>query len=140
MTVWEGRISPVFDVCRQVQILDVHGHAVRARSAECYETMSTRQRIERLIARGVDTIICGAITGPVRDELITRGVEVIAFVTGETEAVVQAYLDGRVTDPNFTMPGCRARRRRRRRRRGGNGNGRRRPQSTSTGADDRREE
>lgn len=129
LTIWEGRISPVFDVCREALVLTIEGGAIRARSRETVDAASDAEKIRRIEALGVRTLICGAISEPLRREICARGVRVIGFVAGEVEEVVQAFLDERLPAPGLSMPGCRgdlhrARRRRGRRRceRGGGGN------------------
>jgi len=121
LTVWEGRISPVFDVCREAIVLTVERGEVTARAREPVDAANDLEKVRRLEALGVRTLICGAISEPLRREICARGVRVIGFVAGEVEEVVRAYLDERLPDPGLSMPGCcgdlrRARRRRGRRR------------------------
>jgi predicted Fe-Mo cluster-binding NifX family protein len=124
LTVWEGRISPVFDVAREAQILEIEDGEVLTRSTELLDALPLRRKVDRLVQRGVETLICGAITGLAQAELTARGIEVIGFVAGESDRVAQAYLDGRLDARDYAMPGCA---RRRRRRRGRSGPGRPRP-------------
>jgi predicted Fe-Mo cluster-binding NifX family protein len=122
LTVWEGRISPVFDVSREALVLTVEDGKVVARSSQSIETPTAALKLERLAALGVDTLICGAISEPLHRELDARGMRVIAFVAGEIEVVEAALLTGRLPGPSLLMPGCR---RRRMRCRGGGSGGRR---------------
>lgn len=103
---WEGRISPVFDVSRNVLLLTIeHGVAISRRN-ESIEAPTATARIERLLALGVDTLVCGAISQPVHHELTARGVRVIAFIAGEVDAVVASLLAGKVPSELLAMPGC----------------------------------
>ena len=67
---------------------------------------------------GIETLVCGAISEPLRHELTMRGVKVIGFVAGEIETVVEHFLAGTLPTPALSMPGCCGRRNRVRRRRG----------------------
>jgi predicted Fe-Mo cluster-binding NifX family protein len=126
VTVWDGRISPVFDVAREALILTIEGGAVVARTRETADSANPFLRIERYVDLGVDTVICGAISAPLQRELTTRGLEVLGFVAGEVEEVVRAFVAGKLPAPELSMPGCCGRQNRIRARRGrggGRGNG-----------------
>jgi predicted Fe-Mo cluster-binding NifX family protein len=123
----------VFDVCRELLILTVENGVVEQRTSESIDGASPPLKIERLVDLGVDTLICGAITEALHQELVSREVEVLGFVAGEIEEVTQAYLTGGLPGPSLAMPGCsgshgrfRLRRGRVRGRGRGNGRGRRR--------------
>ncbi|MBN2489486.1 MAG: NifB/NifX family molybdenum-iron cluster-binding protein [Planctomycetes bacterium] len=109
LAVWDGRISPVFDVSREVLILTVDGGAVVARGREDIETRTSALKIARLLALGVEVLICGAISEPLHQELLARGVTVLGFVAGDVEEVIAAFLGGGLPQPALSMPGCRGR-------------------------------
>jgi predicted Fe-Mo cluster-binding NifX family protein len=122
MTVWDGRVSPVFDVSRELVILTIENGAVTERRSENIQAPSAALKIERLTELGVETLICGAISEPLHRELTARGVKVVGFVAGEVDEVVQAFLSG---GQLLAMPGCCGKRNRfRRGPGGGRGNGR----------------
>lgn len=111
LTVWEGRVSPVFDVCREALILDVADSRVEACTNQPLAGTDLHARTGQLVARGVDTLICGAISNEALQELEARGIRVIAFIAGNVDAVISAFANGRLPDDGFTMPGCGRRRR-----------------------------
>jgi predicted Fe-Mo cluster-binding NifX family protein len=125
LTIWEGRISPVFDVCREALVLTVERGAVAARSCEDVDALDAAARIRRLETLGVRTLICGAISEPLRRELCSRGIEVIGFVAGDVEEVVCAFLSGSLPNSALSMPGTCCGRRSRARGRGEGGRRRR---------------
>lgn len=130
LTVWDKRISPVFDVCREALVLEVESRKVVSTSAVDLNTATPLLKIERLAELGVKTLICGAISEPLQRELNSRGLMVIGFVAGDVDEVVQAFISGMLPDPALAMPGCcdRLNRFRRRRNQGhgcGSGWGRR---------------
>ncbi|MBN2575488.1 MAG: dinitrogenase iron-molybdenum cofactor biosynthesis protein [Deltaproteobacteria bacterium] len=129
LTIWEGRISPVFDVSREALILTVENGVVTSRHSESIEAPAPAAKIERLLTLGIATLVCGAISAPLQHALSVRGVKVIAFVAGEIDEVVAGFLAGRLPTEALSMPGCcreRKRFRGRRDREGGGGGGRRR--------------
>lgn len=119
VTVWEGRISPVFDVSREIVILTIERKAVVARSTEGIATTTSARKVDRLIELGVETLICGAISEPLHRELAARGVRVIGFVAGAVDEVVAILLAGSLPAAAFAMPGSHGGRNRFRAGRGG---------------------
>lgn len=106
LTVWDGRISPVFDVSRAALVLSVEGSEVTARRTEDIEKPTPAAKLARLLDLGVDTLVCGAISRPLECELTARGIRVLAFVAGNVDEVVKSFLDGTLPTPALAMPGC----------------------------------
>jgi predicted Fe-Mo cluster-binding NifX family protein len=106
LTVWDGWISPVFDVCRQALVLEIVEGNVLNNSAQSLDGATPLQKGEQLLELGVRTLICGAISGPAREQLTARGLKVIGFVAGEVDEVLQAFLAGDLPTPALSMPGC----------------------------------
>lgn len=106
LTVWDGRMSPVFDVCREALILDVENKKVVSRSTENLDNASSSAKVERLAALKVGTLVCGAISEPLRQDLTAHGVKVIGFVAGEIDDVVQAIISNMLPARSLSMPGC----------------------------------
>jgi predicted Fe-Mo cluster-binding NifX family protein len=122
--VWQGRVSPVFDVAGQLLVIEVDGSAEGERGHETLPDEIPERRVERLRAMGVETLICGAISRPLETMLAGNGIEVISRICGDAEEVLQAFLSAGLHEDKFAMPGCCGQKRRRHR--GGCGRGRRR--------------
>jgi predicted Fe-Mo cluster-binding NifX family protein len=112
LSIWEGRISPVFDVSRQALVLTIVNGAATSRQLENIEAQTPAGKVERLLSLGIETLVCGAISRPLHHELRARGVKVIAFIAGEIEAVLSSFLAGKLPSETLAMPGCRRRQRR----------------------------
>ena len=56
LTVWDGRMSPVFDVSREALVLTLENGAVVARSIENIETPTAALKLDRLTELGVETL------------------------------------------------------------------------------------
>lgn len=106
LTVWDGRVSPVFDVSREALILTIEHGVVVARSHENIDTPNPIGKIDRLAEVGIETVICGAISEPLQHELTRRQVRVIGFVAGEVDEIVASFLAGKLPTPRLSMPGC----------------------------------
>lgn len=113
ITEWQGRVAPLFDVSGTVLVVES--------TPEGYSPAEPRVRlpldgphskISTLEDLQVDTLICGAISRPVRESIEARGIKVYPFVSGEIDEVVAAWRQERLEQAAFTMPGCRRCRRR----------------------------
>ncbi|MDO8836759.1 MAG: NifB/NifX family molybdenum-iron cluster-binding protein [Vicinamibacterales bacterium] len=105
-SLWNGRIAPVFDVARQVRVVDAASGHVSAETDEWLPDGAPAQIVAALASLGVGTLVCGAVSRPMRDMLEARAITVVPFVAGELGSVMQAWLGGRVTASEFAMPGC----------------------------------
>ena len=111
--VWQGRISPVFDVAGQLLLVEVTDGQVMTRDGQVLAEATTDARIRKLVELGVETLICAGISQPLEAGLADHGVRVIARVCGNVDEVLAAFLAGRLGDEHFAMPGCCGQRRRR---------------------------
>jgi predicted Fe-Mo cluster-binding NifX family protein len=110
--VWQGRVSPVFDVAGHLLVVELSGSAELARRLEALPDETAERRAQRLRSMGVATLICGAISRPLEGLLAAGQIEVVPRVCGDAEAILQAYLSGELQDDQFAMPGCCGQRRR----------------------------
>jgi len=106
LTIWEERISPVCDVSREALVLDVDGKGIASESREAIAAPDDLSKAARLEALGIEALVCGAISEPLRRELTARGISVTGFVSGKVDDVVRAFLRGELPSPALTMPGC----------------------------------
>lgn len=112
---WEDRIAPVFDTARKVCIVVVDSGRVVSEAEETLPADSPLEKSGRLAELGVDVLVCGAISRPLRQLVAAYGIAVTPFVTGRVREVIPAWLKGRLSRAAFVMPGCGGHGRRRRR-------------------------
>jgi len=110
LATWNGRISPVFDVARQVLLLDVQNNRVVARHEETLPGIEPQAQAGRLAMLAPHTLICGAISQPMADLLAAKNIRVIPFTAGTVAEVVAAWLARTLPNPSLAMPGCCGRR------------------------------
>lgn len=110
---WNNRIAPVFDVTRQVRVVESRSGRTVGTAQEAQLGGPPLARALRLAELGVGTLVCGAISRPLLDLVANQGIRVIPFVAGELDEVVQAWLSGDLNGDAFAMPGCCRRRRHR---------------------------
>ncbi|MFP4140750.1 MAG: NifB/NifX family molybdenum-iron cluster-binding protein [Phycisphaerae bacterium] len=109
---WQGRVSPVFDVAVHVLIVEIHEGAERSRQMLSMDKADPRARAGALHGKGVDLLVCAAITRPMRLAVLAEGIELIDEVCGEVDEIISAVAAGRFQRDTFRMPGCCRRRRR----------------------------
>lgn len=110
---WGNRIAPVFDIARQIRIVEVESGRIARESEEILPSNLPSHKAVRLTELGIGTLICGAVSGPVLGLLEGYGIQVIPFIAGDVNDVINAWLNGRLNDNVFSMPGCGMRNRRR---------------------------
>jgi len=112
--VWGERVSPVFDTASQLLVVDHDGLEETARLRLELGDGSLTDRLERLRGSHPQVLLCGAISRRLVDWLDNAGIEVIPFLAGNIDELLVAFHENRLSDPQFTMPGCCSRKRWRR--------------------------
>jgi predicted Fe-Mo cluster-binding NifX family protein len=102
------RVSPVWDVARQLQLNEVKAHVVHGRSMVSIARMD---RTAILLQLEVDVLICGAISRLLEHACRASGITVHSQVRGNADEVVAAFLAGQLEQPRFRLPGTRRPRR-----------------------------
>ena len=94
LTVWEGRISPLFDATRMLLVVDVKGNQIAAKRYEPLDCDSALSRVSKLDDLGIKTLICGGISDDFANLIEGNGIKIIPFVSGTVDEVLEAYLAG----------------------------------------------
>jgi predicted Fe-Mo cluster-binding NifX family protein len=103
--VWEDTVSTVCDFSSRLLVLDVTGNEVQNRSFISFETGMLPATVNQLESLGVEVLLCGAISQPLERMIRASGVKVIPCLRGSIEDVIEAYLDGNLSDARFILPG-----------------------------------
>jgi len=106
---WANRIAPVFDTSREIQLVESHAGLVIDSRAFVLSAELPMQRTLQLADLGVETLVCGAISKPMQSMITAYGIRIVPFVAGELSQVMQGWLEGRLENETFVMPGCRGR-------------------------------
>ena len=106
VTVWENRISPLFDATRTLLIAEIHNRVVTKKHLVSFDCISPFSRAETLEELGIDTLICGGVSDFFSDLIEARDIRIIPFVAGCVDEVIDAYLKDALCHKKFKMPGC----------------------------------
>ncbi|MDQ1333461.1 MAG: hypothetical protein QG552_411 [Thermodesulfobacteriota bacterium] len=110
VSVWEGRVSPVFDTASRLLILDVEETGEASRFEVFLDEQTCSRKCSRIQVLGVEVLICGAISRHFQGVLTATGIHVIPWVCGPVSEVMSAYMEGTLSHSRYLMPGCRHRR------------------------------
>lgn len=105
-TVWENRISPVLDTARTFLIAEIEEGALVSTREERLPGGTVQDLLVFLERIGVETLVCGAVSRRFGTWLTASGLKLIPFISGDVNAVVEAFLEDKLSDPAFAMPGC----------------------------------
>jgi len=122
VTIWNNRISPVFDVAQNLLMINLDKGEETARHNISLAGLSPPSKIETLKKNNVEMVLCGAISESFLRLLTTSGIRVEPWISGNIEEVIQAMLQNKLSDPCYRMPGCYRFRGRGKRHRGGKRN------------------
>lgn len=106
VTVWEGRISPVFDASRRLLIAEIEDDRVTDRSYVFFDPGRPGNLAKTLAMLDVPVLICGAVSQAPATSIVDGGITLIPFIAGEVDRVLQLYAKGSPLAPAFAMPGC----------------------------------
>lgn len=106
ISIWNDCVSNVFDFADCILLVEVENSKEISRAQIQFECKFFSQRINQLKSLKVDLIICGAISRAFAELVIASGIEVLAYVTGDINDVLDAYINGDLAQSQFAMPGC----------------------------------
>ena len=106
LTVWEDKISPVFDVARTLLIAELENGEIVGRYYEPMFAEISSLLAEWLRELGVDVLVCGAISQVPAIILEAGGVRLLSFIGGNAEEVLTSFVKGEPITEMYSLPGC----------------------------------
>lgn len=106
ITVWEHRISPVFNSARTLLIAKIKDNALVSTLYLTFDFDRPLELLRMLRAQKVGIIICGAISEGPANMLLGAGFELISFIAGHIHRVLETLVKGDLLGEDFKMPGC----------------------------------
>ncbi|MGB5983938.1 MAG: hypothetical protein WBG37_01440 [Desulfobacterales bacterium] len=105
LPVYRTRLSPVLDTCTRLLLIDLKvGRETRRREIATTGILLS-DRTHLLLGLQVELVICAGTSQQLYCTLKLGGMKLITGIVGEIEHVVQGFLNGRLQDPVFRMPG-----------------------------------
>ena len=103
--VFQSRIAPVFDFAVRVLLIQIEHQRELARSELYTKNLSGPERVNTLKRAGVTTLVCAGVSNIMHTMLENADIRVRPGIVGQVEEVIRAYIDNRLDDPRFFMPG-----------------------------------
>jgi hypothetical protein len=107
ITFWKGIVSPLYDAAESILLVSPEGK----REILHVGRMSIFEKNEALGKNNVHILICGAISNLAHADLVNKEIEVIPWIRGPVEEVLQAHCLNTLAEGPFFLPGCRSVRR-----------------------------
>ena len=104
--IYNGSVSNVFDFASKLLLVEIGNGKETNRSEVALESQLLPQRTGQLKDLGIDVLICGAISRTLAEMVKASGIEVLPYVTGSIDNILEAYLTDQLAKPEFIMPGC----------------------------------
>ncbi len=106
LTIWEDRISPVFDSSNTLMVARIKDNGVTKKHVELFQPQKPWQLVERLREIRVRVLICGAISMDPAVAIEMGGIRLIPFIGGITEEILDAVSRDFSIIDSFLLPGC----------------------------------
>jgi predicted Fe-Mo cluster-binding NifX family protein len=103
--IWQGNVSSVFDFAHNLLLVELEKGVEKSRQEVSLAEQSGPERATKVRQLGVDALVCGAISRPLAYMLSSSGIEVLPFITGSTEQILDAYKTGQLYQPQYALPG-----------------------------------
>jgi len=112
LPIWNNRVSPLFDTACRVLIWSVEGGRYGEWEEHDLQGLIPPMKVRKVKELGADVLICGAVSNPIACLVESAGIELVPWVSGPVEEVLEAFQAGQLDRPRYFMPGCRRRGRR----------------------------
>jgi len=105
ISVWEDKISPVLDTASKLMVIENSNQREATRFEVYLLEQETSKRGSFIRGLDLDVLICGAVSRQLSGMLKASGIEVISGISGPSEEIIEAYLQGTLQQSGFFMPG-----------------------------------
>jgi len=106
VTVWDDRVSPVFDVAHTLLIAEIEDQQVCRQHYQRFDPAVMSRLIHSFAEQGIACLVCGAVSQEPAELLEAAGIKLIPFIAGNIDDVLQMLV---CKEPEWTemkMPGC----------------------------------
>ncbi|MBD3343882.1 MAG: hypothetical protein GF401_02325 [Chitinivibrionales bacterium] len=105
-SIEESRIATVFDFSDKLLVADVCDGANIHKEIVSLPCTLASIRVGSMRDMQIETLICGAVSNPLAAMIWHAGITLVAGITGDTDQVMDAWLNGKLQDtPRFLLPG-----------------------------------
>ncbi|MDK2920567.1 MAG: hypothetical protein PWR24_124 [Desulfonauticus sp.] len=103
---WQKRVAPVLDVATTLEIFQLKEEAILKQEEIKLKATLPWSKAREVKRTGISILICGALSKELWNYLLQENIEVVPFVAGEIKEVLTAFLNKKLYQQKFVMPGC----------------------------------
>ena len=107
MPVWDDCVSTVLDFSDCLLVVDFESGTINDRSMADFAGNTIVEKVARLRELDIQVLLCGAVSRPLERMIMASGIDIIPFLMGRVDDVLNAYFSGHLLEPGFMLPGCR---------------------------------
>ena len=108
LAAFGNRIASLFESSDTFIIVKSPSYDIKNSKSITITNNSPNELLQLLKNSNAKILICGAISGCIRNLLEAQNIRVIPWITGDIQSVVQAFRSNNLSS-SFIMPGCRRR-------------------------------
>jgi predicted Fe-Mo cluster-binding NifX family protein len=108
--VFKNRVSPVFDWCSNLLLVEIQSGREVGRSKVAAADTDPVHQADQVVEMGAGMVVCGGIGEILLGLIEANHIRVIPGVSGDIDDVLAALIAGELPHPRFMMPGCGAHR------------------------------
>ncbi len=105
MPIWGKQVSTVLDFSENLLIIDINGKTINNETCINWSLCNDVMKVSLMQEEGVAVLLCGAVSKPLQIMVENSGINLIYGLRGMKDAILQAYLDGRLYGDCFRLPG-----------------------------------
>ncbi len=100
-------LATVLDFSSSLLVVDIENGQVKKKHETDFNYVLLPLRANKLKDLKVNTIICGAVSNSLSMMIWHLGINIINGITGNVDQVIDAYINERLYEPKYLMPGFR---------------------------------
>ena len=100
--IFENRVSPRFDCTYRFMIVSIEAGKIINKEKAVLSSINPIQRVNEITNMSIDTLICGAVNELTFRMLVGKGINVIPWIIGNTDEVLNLFLSGGL-EPGITF-------------------------------------
>lgn len=112
ITVWQQRVSPVFDVSGSVLLIHIQDGQVLSERLYPLTATDPMEKLAFINSLQAQVLICGAMSAEVQQTAESYPWQLYVFMKGGVRRMMRALIDDGVLADDFILPGCAGRGRR----------------------------
>ena len=75
ISIFDARVAPVFDTAREICLVERSASGAPTKTFCRFEDGDLQAKVAWLVATGVQTLICGAVSQPIHHALVDAGID-----------------------------------------------------------------